>query len=104
MSAAQWLCARAAGYDAGFALATSFASKATQSSAGVSGVDATKAAIFEVIRQWETARQSGAFPESVKPALQDVNREFHLVAAGPGEWDLQPFNPAGATMRLRARV
>ena len=101
---AEWLCARAAGYDAGFALATSFASKATQSSAGVSGVDATKAAIFEVIRQWETARQSGAFPESVKPALQDVNREFHLVAAGPGEWDLQPFNPAGATMRLRARV
>jgi hypothetical protein len=100
---AEWLCARAAGFDAGFALATSFGSRATQSSGNVAGVDQRVAAIFEVIKQWETARQSDAFPESVKPALQDVNREFHLTAAGPGEWDLQPFNPAGTALRIKAR-
>jgi len=99
----EWLCARAAGYDAGFALATSFGSKATQSSGDVAALDQRQAAIFDAIKQWETARQSGAFPESVKPALQDVNREFHLVAAGPGEWDLQPSNPAGPAVRIRAR-
>ena len=100
---AEWLCARAAGYDAGFALAASFDSKATQSSGDVAGMDKKKAAIFEVINQWETARLSGAFPESLKAELQDVNREFHLVAVGPGEWELQPANPAGPAVRIRGK-
>jgi hypothetical protein len=99
---AEWLCARAAGYDAGFALATSFDSKATQSSGDVAGMDKKRAAIFEVINQWETARQSNAFPESVKPALQDVNREFHLTPVGPGEWELKPVKPPGPAVRIKA--
>ena len=73
-------CACAAGFDAGFALATSFDSKATQSSGGVAGMDSRKAALFEVIKQWETARMSGAFPESIKAELQDVQREFRFAA------------------------
>lgn len=101
---AEWLCARAAGYDAGFALATSFDSKATLASGDLTGMDERKAAIFEAIRQWETARQGNAFPESLKPALQDVNREFHLASVGPGEWDLQPVNPAGPAVRIRTRL
>jgi len=100
---AEWLCARAAGYDAGFALVTSFDSKATQSSSDLADMDKKKAAIFEVINQWETARQSDAFPESVKPGLQDVNREFHLASVAPGEWELEPVNPAGPTVRVKAR-
>ncbi len=100
---AGWLCARAAGYDAGFALATSFESKATQSSGAVAGMDKKKAEILEVIKQWETARQSNAFPESLKPGLQDVNREFHLAAVAPGEWDLKPFNPPDPAVRIKAR-
>jgi len=56
-----------------------------------------------VINQWETARQNGAFPENVKPALRDVNREFHLTPVGPGEWDLQAVNPAGPAVRIKAR-
>ena len=95
---AEWLCARAAGYDAGFALATSFESAAQQKAGKMEPV---KAAIFEAIKQWETARQSGAFPENIKPALQDVSREFHLKPVGPGEWDLQPVKPAGPTMRIK---
>lgn len=99
----EWLCARAAGYDAGFALATSFDSKATQTSSDVEGVDQKKTAILDVIDQWETARQSKAFPETLKPELQDVNREFHLAAVGAGEWDLQPVKPAGPVVRIKAR-
>jgi hypothetical protein len=99
----EWLCARAAGFDAGFALAASFDSKATQSSSAVAGLDQRTTAILETIRQWETARQSGAFPESVKPGLQDVNREFRLVASGAGEWDLQPVKPAGPVVRIQAQ-
>jgi hypothetical protein len=97
---AEWLCARAAGYDAGFALATSFDSKATQSSGSVSKVEGKREDILEAIRQWETARQGGAFPETLKPSLQDVSREFRLVAAGQGEWDLQPTNPPGPVVRI----
>ncbi len=99
---AEWLCARAAGYDAGFAVATSFESKATQSSSDAAGTDERKAAIFDVIDQWETARRSGAFPESVKPGLQDVNREFRLLAVGAGEWELQSVNPSGPAVRIKA--
>jgi hypothetical protein len=99
----EWLCARAAGFDAGFALATSFDSKATESSSAVTGLGQRTTAILETIRQWETARQSGAFPESLKPGLQDVNREFRLVASGAGEWDLQPVKPAGPAVRIQAR-
>jgi hypothetical protein len=100
---AEWLCARAAGYDAGFALATSFDSNGTQSSGEVVGMDKKKGVIFEVVNQWETARLSGAFPESVKAELQDVNREFRLFAIRPGEWELRRVSPAGPAVRLRVR-
>jgi hypothetical protein len=99
---AEWLCARAAGYDAGFALATSFESKATQNSSSVAGLEQKVTAILAVINQWETARLSGAFPVALKPSLQDVNREFHLVAVGEDEWELQPVSPAGPAVRIKA--
>ena len=98
----EWLCARAAGFDAGFALANSFASKATQTAGDAADLDKSRSAILDVVNQWEIARQSGAFPESIKPLLQDVNREFRLVALGPGEWELRPANPAGPAMRITA--
>lgn len=100
---AEWLCARAAGYDAGFALATRFGSRAAQTSANVGALDQKRAAILDVVKQWETARQSHAFPDTLKAELQDVNREFRLAAVAPGEWDLQPTNPAGPAVRIKAR-
>ena len=100
---AEWLCARAAGYDAGFALATQFGSTAAQSSSDVDSMDEKTAAILDVVKQWETARQSHAFPESVRPGLQDVTAEFRLASAGPGEWDLVRVNPPGAPVRIKAR-
>lgn len=100
---AEWLCARAAGYDAGFALATSFESTAQLNSGNMAAMSEKKAAILEVVKQWEAARQSNAFPKALKADLQDVTREFHLLAAGPGEWELQPVSPAGPAVRIKAR-
>ena len=89
---AEWLLARAAGFDAGFALAASLASTA-QLAADASSADAARqfGAIPEIlasIQQWETARLAGAFPASVKAGLRDNAREFHLDPAGSGRWNL----------------
>lgn len=99
----EWLCARAAGYDAGFALATSFKSQARQGSGNVVTAEGEKRAILDVVHQWETARQTGAFPESVKSELRDVDKEFRLIAIGPGEWELRGMKPAGSSVRIQAQ-
>jgi hypothetical protein len=101
---AEWLCARAAGYNAGFALATSFDSQAKQSSADVDTKQAGNRAVLDVIHPWETARLTGAFPESVKADLRDVDREFRLSVIGPGEWELHPTKPSGPSVRIVARA
>jgi hypothetical protein len=89
---AEWLLARAAGFDAGFALATSLASTA-QLAADPSSADTVKRfgatiAILEAVKQWETARMARAFPAEVKAALRDNAREFHLDAVSAGCWNL----------------
>jgi hypothetical protein len=83
-------------------LATSFKSQARQGSGNVVSGDGEKREVLEVVHQWETARQTGAFPESVKSELRDVDREFRLIAVGPGEWELRAMKPAGTSVRLRA--
>jgi hypothetical protein len=100
---AEWLCARAAGYDAGFALATSFESQARQGSGKVVSGEGEKRGVLEVVHQWETARQTGAFPESAKSELRDVDREFRLISIGPGEWELRRMKPAGTSVRIQAQ-
>ena len=89
---AEWLLARAAGFDAGFALATSLASTA-QLAADPNSADTAKRfgatlAILETVKQWETARMARAFPAEVKAALRDNAREFHLDAVSAGCWNL----------------
>lgn len=78
---AEWLLARAAGFDAGFALNTSL---------GVVETNGLSADILTAIKEWETARVSGAFSESQKLRLQDIRQEFRLEAAGAGSWKLYP--------------
>ncbi|MGA2863316.1 MAG: hypothetical protein ABSF95_02400 [Verrucomicrobiota bacterium] len=94
---AEWLLARAAGFDAGFALATSLASSA-QLAADPNSADAAKrfgatVAILEAVKQWETARMSGAFPPEVKADLRDNGREFHLEPVSEGRWNLYAAHP-----------
>lgn len=94
---AEWLLARAAGFDAGFALAASLASTA-QLAADASAADAMRQfgatpAILEAIKQWESARLARAFPAAMKAALRDNAREFHLEPAGSGRWNLFEVHP-----------
>ncbi|MBL9129367.1 MAG: hypothetical protein JNL97_17075, partial [Verrucomicrobiales bacterium] len=90
---AEWLLARAAGFDAGFTLATSLASTA-QLEADPTSADTARrfgatTAILETIRQWETARTARAFPPAVRAALRDNQREFRLRPVEPGRWELR---------------
>ena len=102
---AEWLLARAAGFDAGFALAASLASTA-QLAADPNSADAAKQfgatlAILEAIKQWETARMAGAFPPEVKAALRDNAREFHLEPVSAGGWNLYAAHTERFTPRRR---
>lgn len=79
---AEWLLARAAGFDAGFSLATSLEFDGDQilpdNDIQDRGRQSNMAAILEAVNLWENARMAGLFPSHLKPELQDVNREFHL--------------------------
>ncbi|MBI4324186.1 MAG: hypothetical protein HY674_02890 [Chloroflexi bacterium] len=103
---AEWLLARAAGYDAGFALATSIHSTAQLTAADASPQTKNVAAILEAVKQWETARLAGAFPGEVKALLRDNQREFHLEPAGTGQWDLYPIESGrrGAAVRIKTKA
>ena len=77
----EWLLARAAGFDAGFALNTGL---------GVVQDNGLSEAILQAISAWETARMGGAFSESQKSRLRDIRQEFHLEAVGADSWNLYP--------------
>jgi len=65
----EWLLARAAGFDAGFALVTGPEVVAAHGMGGQ---------VLAKIKLWESARMAGAFPESIKKEMEDINNEYHL--------------------------
>lgn len=79
----EWLLARAAGFDAGFAFNLS-----------LRNVEANGQSdrIFDAIRKWETARMAGAFTAEQKKRMQDIRNEFHLEQTGESKWDLYPYH------------
>ena len=105
---AEWLLARAAGYNAGFALAASPESMAQQAAAATDATrqNSSTPAILEAVRQWESARIAGAFSAEVRTMLQDNQREFHLEPAGKGQWDLYPMKSGerGTAVRVSAKL
>lgn len=57
--------------------------------------------VLDAIKQWETARNLGAFTEAQKARLRDRSTNWHLTVVKPGkEWSLQELdargNPIGA--------
>ena len=90
----EWMLARAAGFDAGFGLATS--------------IDAFRQhgfgeKLLGSIRVWENARLSGAFSNELKKKLRDISQEFHLEQVGPGAWHLSPVQQAYYSHGQKAR-
>jgi hypothetical protein len=93
----EWLLARSAGYDAGFGLATNsgFVGNQVAAREGSSPEAKRMGDILDAIREWEAARQSGAFPPELRAQLRDNNREFHLEKAGDKAWNLYPVEKDG---------
>ncbi|WP_242155816.1 hypothetical protein [Aestuariivivens sediminis] len=81
----EWMLARSAAFDAGFAFVTS---KETLSAHGQSEN------ILELVQQWESARLSGAFPKALKQEMEDLKTEYHLEMISENSWHLLPTNIA----------
>jgi hypothetical protein len=79
----EWMLARAAGFDAGFALATS--PEALRKNPHTDR-------IMDAIREWESARRRGAFSAAQREQLRDPKLEFHLETLAEGGWNLFPFH------------
>ncbi len=79
----EWLLARAAGFDAGFAFNLNLNHAARNGASD---------AIFSAINTWETARMAGAFTAEQKLRMEDINNEFHLETAGVGKWNLYQYH------------
>lgn len=78
----EWMLARAAGYSAGFAMATSI--EAVRQNKELN-------ALLDAIREWETARRAGAFSPEQRDRLKESKNEFHLEAAAEGVWLLHQY-------------
>ncbi len=77
---AEWLLARAAGFDAGFALVTS---------PGIVKINGSGEEIINAINQWEKARMGEVFNEEQKELMRSVSNEFHLDVVDDASWNLK---------------
>jgi len=75
----EWMLARAAGWNAGFAMVIRTKSVELNPSGMV---------LLDAIGEWETARISGAFTNDQKERLKDSKNEFHLEKIKEKEWNL----------------
>lgn len=75
----EWLLARSAGYDAGYAFVVG---------ANVIEQNGFSDRILDLIGQWEKLRIEDAFSDSQKEDLRDNEREFSLVKMNEDRWEL----------------
>lgn len=74
----EWIQARSAGFNAGYLLRVN--EKIEQSG--------FKSQLFSAIREWQKARNTGAFNQEQLSRLQNPKNEFHLVRVADNEWSL----------------
>jgi hypothetical protein len=79
----EWMLARSAAYDAGYAFVTS---PVTIKTHGMSDE------VLEMIKQWEKARIGGAFPTDLKKQMENTDNEYHLKTIAENGWNLYPVN------------
>ncbi len=83
LSDMEWMLARAAGYNAGFALATSLQALQKNPHAPI---------LLDAVREWEAARMGGAFSDEQRERMKIAENEFHLEKVEEGLWNLYPFH------------
>ncbi len=89
--------ARGAGLNAGAGFQTSVASLAAGGQNGQKVLDA--------IKQWETARNLGAFTDAQRARLRDRSTNWHLTVVEPGKkWSLQELDAAGTAIGAAQEV
>lgn len=79
----EWLLAKAAGYNAGFGLVSSY---------NAFEINGFTNEILEQINIWEEARLAGVFDEETRKKLKDLNKEFQLEKTKSNEWNLIEIN------------
>jgi hypothetical protein len=75
----EWLMARSAGYDAGFAFVSNMTSIKENGNSDE---------IFAILNTWETARLAGLFNERQKEKMRDISTEFRLKKADENTLEL----------------
>lgn len=75
----EWMLARSAAFDAGYAFVTSFEALAENGNSDE---------ILRLLGEWEKARLSGAFDAELKQRMEDLNNEFHLEAVNDNIWQI----------------
>ena len=78
----EWLLARAAGFDAGFALVTD------PKTVRENGLGEK---ILSIINEWETARMSEVFSPEQKKEFEEIRNEYHLEKVEEGKWKFYPI-------------
>ena len=78
----EWMLARAAGYNAGYALVANFDSFEKNPDTDN---------IIDYIRMWEEAKNLRIFSEEQRERLKDPEKDFHLEKTGSNQWKLQSF-------------
>jgi hypothetical protein len=85
---AEWHLSKMASWNAGTGFQTS-----------VGGLSGMSPAILDAIKQWEAARNAGAFTASQKAAMRDTSTYWHLSVVTPGiKWSLQQTDSNGANI------
>lgn len=83
----EWMLARAAAYNAGFAMVAR---------PNALRKNPITPALLDAIREWETARTTGAFTQSQQDSLKNTRKEFHLEKIAEGKWQMYTYNTSQA--------
>lgn len=75
----EWMLARSAAFDAGYAFVTGDRQLETNGQAEE---------ILKLIGEWEKARMNSAFTAEQKEKMKDINNEFNLETTGENSWNL----------------
>ncbi|WP_193726725.1 hypothetical protein [Paenibacillus guangzhouensis] len=79
----EWVLSKAAGFKAGFAIVADMA--VLQRNGNISS-------LFAAVREWERARQVGAFTAEQRERLKNPKGDWHLEAVGEDDWRLYPVH------------
>jgi len=78
----EWMLARAAGYNAGFAMVARPAALRK---------NLLSNQLLDAIREWENARNGNAFSKAQQEQLKNPKNEFHLEKRDEGKWTLHQY-------------